>query len=92
MPNVLNDKIDHHLSAITRYSGLKIFSNGLQSIARLTANEYWNLMKVMIFVINNLYDKEIDIFTAFIQLANSIEISKFLIKKGINFNINLNDQ
>ncbi|CAB4376815.1 unnamed protein product [Rhizophagus irregularis] len=32
--------IDQRLAMIPRYSGLKIFSNGLQSISRLTANEY----------------------------------------------------
>ena len=43
----LIDKIDHRLAAIPRFSGLKIFSNGIQSIARLTANEYRNLMKIL---------------------------------------------
>jgi hypothetical protein len=54
--NYLLDEIDHRLAAIPRFSGLKIFTNGLQSIARLTADEYRNLMKVMIFVIDNLYN------------------------------------
>jgi hypothetical protein len=35
---------------------LKIFTNGIQTLARLTANEYQNLMKVMIFVVDNLYE------------------------------------
>ena len=56
LPNVLVDELDHRLATISRYPGLKIFSNGLQSIARLTANEYRNLMKVMVFVIDNLYN------------------------------------
>jgi len=38
--NILVDKIDRRLAAIPRFPDLKIFSNGLQSIARLTANEY----------------------------------------------------
>jgi len=59
---------------------------------RIAVEHSYNILKRSYKRINNLYDKEIDIFTAFIQLANSIEISKFLIKKGINFNINLNDQ
>jgi len=33
---------------------LKIFTNRIQS--RLTANEYRNLIKVIIFVLDNLYD------------------------------------
>ena len=51
--NILVDKIDRCLAAIPRFPDLKIFSNGLQSIARLTANEYRSLMKVMIFVVDN---------------------------------------
>ena len=54
--SVLVDELNYCLSEITRYQDLKIFSNGLQ-IARLTANEYQNLMKVMVFVVNNLYGK-----------------------------------
>jgi hypothetical protein len=51
----LVDEIDLRLAKIPRFPGLKIFTNGTQSIARLTANEYRDLMKVMIFVIDNLY-------------------------------------
>jgi hypothetical protein len=53
--NYLVDEIDRKLAKIPRFTKLKIFKTGLQSIARLTANEYHNLMKVMIFVIDNLY-------------------------------------
>ena len=52
----LVDELNYRLSEIPRYQDLKIFSNGLQ-IARLTANEYRNLMKVMVFVLDNLYSK-----------------------------------
>ncbi|GET65524.1 hypothetical protein GLOIN_2v1762814 [Rhizophagus irregularis DAOM 181602=DAOM 197198] len=51
----LVDEVDHRLAAIPRFPGLKIFTNGIQSIARLTANEYRNLMKVMVFVVDNLF-------------------------------------
>jgi len=54
--SVLVDELNYRLSEISRYQDLKIFSNGLQ-IARLTANEYRNLMKVMVFVVDNLYGK-----------------------------------
>ena len=58
--NFLVDEVDRRLAAIPRYPGLKIFSSGLQSIARLTASEYRDLMKVMVFVIDNLqYMKKI---------------------------------
>ena len=55
--NMLIKEIDRRLAAIPRFSELKIFSNGLK-IVRLTANEYRNLMKIMIFVIDNLYDND----------------------------------
>ncbi|GES96881.1 hypothetical protein GLOIN_2v1783703 [Rhizophagus clarus] len=63
--NKLVEEVDCHLAAIPRFPGIKIFYNGLQSIARLTASEYRSLMKVMIFVIDNLYDEnnnEVDNF------------------------------
>ena len=48
------DKIDNRLANIPRFSGLKIFKNGISSLARITAGEYRNIMKVMIFVLDNL--------------------------------------
>ena len=69
---MLVNKIDRRLAAIPRFPDLKIFSNGLQSIARLTANEYRNLMKVMLFVIDNLYDgndDEVENFVSNCDLA-----------------------
>ena len=74
--NKLVEEVDYHLAAIPRFSGIKIFSNGLQSIARLTANEYRSLMKVMIFVIDNLYDEnnnEVDNFVNNDDLAKLYE-------------------
>ena len=62
--SALVDELNFRLSEIPRHQDLKIFSNGLQ-IARLTANEYRNLMKVMVFVVDNLYgknDKGVDNF------------------------------
>ena len=38
----------------------------MQSIARLTANEYRSLMKVMIFVVDNLYDGDNDAVENFV--------------------------
>ncbi|KAF0562515.1 zn-finger domain-containing protein [Gigaspora margarita] len=42
------------LANIPRFLELKIFKNGIQSLSRITANEYHNLMKVIIFVLDNL--------------------------------------
>jgi len=55
----LADKLSKRIVAIPRYSGLKIFPKGLQSIARLTASEYRDLMKVMVFVVDGLLNKNL---------------------------------
>jgi hypothetical protein len=47
--------MDHRLCAIPRYSGLVILKNGLENVSKFTANDYRNIMKVIIFVIDNLY-------------------------------------
>jgi len=72
--NMLVNEIDRHLATIPRFPDLKIFSNGLQSIARLTANEYQNLMKVMIFVIDNLYDDDDDTVENFVNNYDLVEL------------------
>src|SRR3954453_16797509 len=74
--NKLVEEVDRRLGAIPRFPGIKIFYNGLQSIARVTANEYQGLMKVMIFVIDNLYDEnnnEVDNFVNNDDLAKLYE-------------------
>src|SRR6185436_755032 len=48
------DKIDNRLANMPRFSELKIFKKRIQSLSRITANEYRNLMKVMIFALDNL--------------------------------------
>src|SRR5688500_5363335 len=55
--NILANELDRRLSEIPHFTDLKIFSNGIQSIARMTANEYRSLMKVMLFVVDNLYSE-----------------------------------
>ena len=48
-------EMDHRLCAIPRYPGLIVLKNGLENISKFTANDYRNIMKVIIFVIDNLY-------------------------------------
>ncbi|RIB22378.1 hypothetical protein C2G38_2174152 [Gigaspora rosea] len=48
------DKIDNRLANIPRFPGFKIFKNGISLLARITASEYRNIMKIMIFVLDNL--------------------------------------
>jgi hypothetical protein len=53
------DKMNQRIAMIPRHPGLKVFSGGLQSIARLTASEYRDLMKVMVFVVDDLINKNL---------------------------------
>jgi Plavaka transposase len=50
------NEIDHRLRKIPRYPGLIILKNGLENVTKFTANDYRNIMKVIIFVVDNLYD------------------------------------
>src|SRR3954465_7402399 len=49
-------EMDHRLCAIPRHPGLIILKNGLENVSKFTANNYCNIMKVIIFVIDNLYE------------------------------------
>lgn len=54
-------ELDNRLARIPRFPGLKIFKNGLGNIKLFNADEYRNMMKVFIFVIEGLiikYHKE----------------------------------
>jgi len=53
------DEMNWRIANISGYPGLKIFSKGLQSIARLTASEYRDIMKVMVFVVDDLLNKSL---------------------------------
>jgi hypothetical protein len=73
--NSLVDEMDHRIAKIPRFNNLKVFAKGLKSIARLTAKEYRDLMKVMIFVIDNLYeDKDVKNFVKNEDLAKLYEV------------------
>ena len=79
--------MDCRLAKIPRFTNLKIFKNGLQSILRLIVNEYYSLMKVIAFVINNLYNKNTNSIENFIintdlakvyeKWSNIYKISKY---------------
>jgi len=75
--NKLVDESDRRLAAIPRYPELKVFSKGLKSIARLTANEYRSLMKVMIFVVDNLYSKNDKMMENFISNNNLTKLYEY---------------
>jgi len=51
------DELDNRLAMIPRFPGLKIFRNGLENIKRFTADEFRNMMKVFLFVIEGIIVK-----------------------------------
>src|SRR5277367_6509773 len=51
------DELDNCLARIPRFPSLKIFKNGFENIKRFTANEYRNMMKVFVFVVEGLIIK-----------------------------------
>jgi hypothetical protein len=67
-------EIDHRLSEIPRFQELKIFTNGLQSISRMTAKEYRILMKVMVFVVDSLYKENINNVENFVENKKLSEV------------------
>jgi hypothetical protein len=54
--NIAIKDMDHRLYAIPQYPGLIILKNGLENISKFTVNDYRNIMKVFIFIIDDLYD------------------------------------
>ena len=52
----IND-LDNRLAKILRFPGLKLFKNGLENIKRFTANEYQNMIKVFLFIVEGLIIK-----------------------------------
>ena len=55
--------MDCRLCVIPRYPGLIILKNGLENILKFTANDYRNIMKVIVFIIDNLYENYEDEFS-----------------------------
>src|SRR2546421_7447710 len=51
------DELDNRLATIPQFSRLKIFRNGLENIKRFTADEFHNMMKVFLFVIEGIIVK-----------------------------------
>ena len=72
----LLEEIDHRLVTISHYLDLKIFSNSLKLITRLIASEYHDLMKIIIFVVNNLYEKNTKNIENFIKNNDLAELYK----------------
>jgi hypothetical protein len=80
-------EMDQRLTEIPRYPGLIIMKNGLEHISRFTANDYRNIMKVIIFVVDNLYveykdggtpcEKLCDIFCKYLKIYMKLRKESF---------------
>lgn len=51
------DELDKRLSLIPRFPRLKIFKHGLENIKRFTADEFRNMMKVFLFMVEGIIIK-----------------------------------
>jgi len=51
------DVLDDRLAKIPQFPGLKLFKNGLENTKRFTADDFRNMMKVFIFVIEGIIRK-----------------------------------
>ena len=49
-------EMNHRLCEISHYPGLIILKNGLKNVSKFIANDYCNIMKVIIFITDNLYE------------------------------------
>jgi hypothetical protein len=57
--NSVADEMNRRVKLIPHYQDLKPFSNGFLHLTLLTASEYRSLMKIMIFIVDNLYEDSI---------------------------------
>ncbi|RHZ83452.1 hypothetical protein Glove_92g54 [Diversispora epigaea] len=55
----LVDDMNKRIAKIPRHSGLKVFKKGVQSLSRLTASKYKDMMKIMVFVVDGLYSEDL---------------------------------
>src|ERR1041384_7695876 len=85
----LVDKMNQRLVTIPWYSELKIFKKSLQSIVRLTVKEYKNLMKVMVFIIDELYDKKLSkVYIKWNKMYMMSRLEEFTESDLIKFQVN----
>jgi hypothetical protein len=51
------NKLNNHLAAVLRFPSLKIFKYSLENIKQFIANEFHNMMKVFLFIIEGIIVK-----------------------------------
>jgi hypothetical protein len=87
--------LEERLSQIPRYPNLKIFKNGFERLNRLTASEYRDLMKVMLFVLDELIlDKNLnkdlcDLFSLWINMYTWSRQQKYTESDLYEFEVSL---
>ncbi|RHZ87700.1 hypothetical protein Glove_32g10 [Diversispora epigaea] len=88
----LEDKMNRRIAIIPRHPGLKIFAKGVQSIARLTASEFRDLMKVMVFVVDNLLNKDLsEVYVRWNRMYLMSRFERFTESDLENFQIAINE-
>lgn len=87
--------LEERLSQIPRYPNLKIFRNGFERLNRLTASEYRDLMKVMLFALDDLISDEnlnknlCDLFSLWIDMYTWSRQEKYTEFDLYEFEVNL---
>ena len=87
----LIDIMNRRIGKISRHPDLKIFRRGLQLIARLTVSEYRDIIKIMVFVVNNLLNKNLsEVYVKWNKMyfLSRLEIYKESDLKKFQVNIN----
>ncbi|RHZ65112.1 hypothetical protein Glove_319g92 [Diversispora epigaea] len=89
---LLKDKMNRRIAIIPRHPGLKIFAKGVQSIVRLTASEFRDLMKVMVFVVDNLLNKDLsEVYVKWNRMYLISRFERFTESDLENFQIAINE-
>jgi len=93
-------EMDRRLCAIPRYPGLIVLKNGLENISKFTANDYRNIMKVIVFVIDNLYenykdggiqcDRLCDVFHVYLKMYMMLRQESFTDMELAELQVNIN--
>ncbi|RHZ90265.1 hypothetical protein Glove_1g40 [Diversispora epigaea] len=84
--------MNRRIAIIPRHPGLKIFTKGVQSIARLTTSEFRDLMKMMVFVVNNLLNKDLsEVYVKWNRMYLMSKFERFTESDLENFQIAINE-
>jgi hypothetical protein len=54
---IVVNELDNHLAIVLRFSGLKVFKYSFENIKQFTTNEFHNMMKIFLFIIEGIIVK-----------------------------------